>query len=406
MLPDGARDSLPMESEELQSIEMALRGTLGAYGYREVATPVLELAQVLEEAVDEDLGDVFRLFDQSGRVLVLRPDITVPISRLVATRMRDHPGPIRVFYFGRAFRPPPAGAPKAAEVRQAGAELVGVSGPAGEAEMIAMLHRSLTSAGIGELTIAVGDISLTSAVLDGAGVDRDTRTRLGRALTAKDLVLWQEIVDGLEMSEPLRRVVHEIPTLRGDVALLDHIRDAVPSATPACARVGELLGLLDQYGIADDVMLDVGIARDWPYYSGLVLEAHSPTVGMALAVGGRYDRLAERFGTPRPSVGFAVDLDVVNRALTMQGANGSARGVGLVLVGGLGAYVVEAELLRSRGVPVVAIARDHGDPIGFAAAEGWRFVATAEGDRFTVTDRTDGSERTVDSLEEVSSWIR
>ena len=395
-----------MESEELQSIEGALRGVLAAYGYREVSTPVLELADVLEGAVEEGFGDLFRLFDDSGRVLVLRPDMTVPVSRLIATRMAEHPGPVRVFYFGRAFRPPSPGAPKPAEVRQAGAELVGAPGPEADAEMIALLHRSLTSAGVAQLTIAVGDISLTSALLDGAGVDRDTRVRLGRALTEKDLVRWREIVGELELSGPGAELVRDLPTLRGDAAMLRDICDAVPSAVPACSRAEAVFRSLERLGIAEDVMIDIGIARDWSYYSGLVLEAHAPVVGTALAVGGRYDALAERFGTPRPSVGFAIDLDTLHRALALQGGNGSGRGAGVVLAGGLGDHLAAAEALRGRGVPVIAIPSDHPDPVAFAEADGWRFVATSDGSQFTVLDRHDGSERTTSALEEVASWIR
>jgi ATP phosphoribosyltransferase regulatory subunit len=404
-LPEGARDSLPTEAEELRQIESALRRELDAYGYREVATPVLEYADVLEGAIDQGLGDAFRLFDASGRVMVLRPDITVPVSRLVATRLAEHPGPVRAFYFGRAFRPPPPGAPQAAEVRQAGAELVGASGPAADAELIALLHRSLTGAGIGDLTIAVGDIALTEAVLDGLGVPRETRVLLGRALAARNLVEWQRIAAGLPLPAAAGDLLGRLPALRGGPEILERVCAVAPAAESVCDTTGELLDLLGRAGIGADVMLDVGIARDWPYYSGLVLEAHSPLVGAPLAAGGRYDLLAERFGAPRPSVGFAIDLDVLHRALALQGGNGAGSAPGVVLVGGLDAHLELAGRLRGLGVRVAGVAADHPDPSALARADGWARVLVVRDDRLIVSD-LDGT-RLADcaSAEEVVRWL-
>ena len=399
-LPAGTRDSLPTESEELRGIEEGLRGAFAAHGYREVATPVLEYADVLEPAIDAELGDAYRLFDDSGRVMVLRPDITVPVARLIATRLTDHPGPIRVFYFGRAFRPPPAGSPGAAEVRQAGAELVGASGPAADAELIALLHRSLTAAGVGDLTIAIGDISLTEAILDGMGIPRDARTRLGRALAGRNLVEWREIAAGLEVGDDARPLLEELPAQRGGPDVLERICEVVPGVEDACGQTRAVLDLLAGYGVASNVMLDVGIARDWPYYSGLVLEAHSARVGATLAVGGRYDRLAERFGTPRPAVGFAVDLDVLHRALAQEAPSGTRRGV--ALVGGMDRHLADAEAMRARGTSVAGLPSDHADPEGFALREGWSLVARASQDGFELVDPRDGSRRRVGSLLELA----
>lgn len=106
-LPAGAKDVLSVEAAELRAVEAALRRAFAAFGYREVMTPVLEFAEVIDRAQEGGLRDAFRLFDADGRVLVLRPDITIPIARLVATRMADHPGPVRVSYLARVFRPRP-----------------------------------------------------------------------------------------------------------------------------------------------------------------------------------------------------------------------------------------------------------------------------------------------------------
>src|SRR5262249_18050808 len=103
-LPAGARDVLPVEGEELAAIEGALRSAFPSFGYREVRTPVLEFADVMDRAQEGGLGGrAFRLFDDHGEVLVLRPDLTIPVARLVAGRLREHPGPVRVSYVAQAL---------------------------------------------------------------------------------------------------------------------------------------------------------------------------------------------------------------------------------------------------------------------------------------------------------------
>ena len=138
-LPVGSRDVLPAEATELRAIEAALTARFAAWGYREVVTPALEFASVMDRAAEGGLRHAFRLFDETGRVLVLRPDLTIPVARLVSGRLADHPGPVRVFYLGTAFQSPPAGRAWPAELRQAGIELVGAAGPAADAEVLALL---------------------------------------------------------------------------------------------------------------------------------------------------------------------------------------------------------------------------------------------------------------------------
>ncbi|MEQ9094016.1 MAG: ATP phosphoribosyltransferase regulatory subunit, partial [Miltoncostaeaceae bacterium] len=193
-IPAGARDILAVEAEELREVADRWRAHVALAGYREVATPMLEYAEAVDRAQAGASDDAYRLFDEAGRVMVLRPDLTIPVARLVATRLADHPGPVRVSYVASAFRPPRPGRPRATELRQAGIEMVGAAHPGADAEVIAVLVGSLRAAGVRRPRIALGDVSLTRAVMDGLGVDTATRTALGRALSERDLVGWRERV--------------------------------------------------------------------------------------------------------------------------------------------------------------------------------------------------------------------
>jgi ATP phosphoribosyltransferase regulatory subunit len=87
-IPPGTRDVLPDEMRELRAISRALRGEFERAGYGEVWTPAIEYEDVLRRGDERSAGAAFRLFDEQGRVLVLRSDMTVPIARVVASSAR------------------------------------------------------------------------------------------------------------------------------------------------------------------------------------------------------------------------------------------------------------------------------------------------------------------------------
>jgi ATP phosphoribosyltransferase regulatory subunit len=402
-LPSGARDVLPVEAAELRAVENALRGTFARYGYREVRTPVVEFAHQLERADSGGLERAFRLFDEAGRVLVLRPDLTIPVARLIATRLADHPGPIRVSYTGPSFRVPQPGKPVASEHRQAGAELVGADGPEADAESVLLLREALGAAGLEGIRIGLGDVSVTEAVLDALSVPGDVRARLARAAEERDLVAWRREASVLPLGDTERELLAGLPAMRGHAEVFSRIAAAVPDAAAECARMIRLLELLDREGLRDDVLVDLGILRDWQYYSGLVIEAYAAGAALPVAQGGRYDGLAARFGTPRPAVGFTIELELLHRALT--GATGRPRPVfGVVLVGGLDDELRLASALRNAGVPVISLTAADTRADALAAAEGWRVVVARDGDGYRIDDRTGGtSVRSVHPLEDLSS---
>lgn len=402
-LPSGARDVLPVEAAELRAVEDDVRATFARYGYREIRTPVVEFAHQLERADSGGLERAYRLFDEAGRVLVLRPDMTIPVARLIATRLSEHPGPIRVSYTGPSFRVPQPGKPVASEHRQAGAELVGADGPEADAEAVLVLWDALRTAGLAHARIGLGDVSVTDAVLDALGISPDVRSRLARAAEARDLVAWRTEASDLEIDGPERDLLAGLPAMRGHAEVVEQIARTVPAAAAACARMVRLLELLDQEGLHDAVLVDLGILRDWQYYSGLVIEAYADGAALPVAQGGRYDGLAARFGTPRPAVGFTIELEFVHRALAGTRAR-RPLDFGLVLVGGLDALQAGAAVLRAGGVPVIALAS--GDPRAdeLAAAEGWRFVGRPEGSALRILDRADGTTWVSTSpLEDLSS---
>lgn len=390
-LPDGARDVLPVESAELSGIETTLREAFNRFGYREVRTPLIEFADVMDRAQEGGIGRAFRLFDDQGRVLVVRPDLTIPVARLMAGRLPDHPGPLRVSYIASVLRPAPVGRARRAEERQAGLELVGLPGPAADAEVIGVLIGALREVGVGDLRVALGDVSLTQAVLEGLGVAGPDQDRLRAAVRARNLVAWRRAAAALPLDAGQRDLIATLPARRGGVEVLHALAEQAPAAAAACEALAATLGVLDGHGVGDAVMIDLGVLRDWGYYSGIVFEGYASGVGRPVAVGGRYDELIGRFGAARPAVGVGVLLDPLHEALAARrGADALADGV--VVAGGTESGLATAQALRATGMAAIGAPADPGAAARLAEADRWRYLALPTADGYRVSDRSTGQE--------------
>ena len=309
-IPPGTRDVLPDEMRELRVIAARLRERFEGAGYGEVRTPALEYEDVLRRGDERAASAPFRLFDEHGRVLVLRSDMTIPIARLVASRYADADPPLRFCYFQHAYRAPER-TRKSTEFFQGGIELLGVRGTAGEVEVLALTAESLGTVGLRRHRIGVGDGGLYRTLLAELEVAEEERMPLLALLTERRYVELEAHVDRLGLARSARDLLAELPRIRGGPEVLER-RDG-----PAAAAVEGLRALhagLEEWGIADRIIFDLGLVRELDYYTGAVFEVYDPAVGFALGGGGRYDGLLRRYGRDLPACGLALDLQAVHTA--------------------------------------------------------------------------------------------
>jgi ATP phosphoribosyltransferase regulatory subunit len=185
-IPSGTRDVLPDETREARAITDALRRVFERHGYGEVYTPALEYESVLGRADMAEAKPAYRVFDESGAILVLRSDMTVPIARVVATRYASAEPPLRFCYFAHCYRgvAPARGQPR--ELLQAGIELVGAPAPHGTAEALTVLCDALDATGLKDYRIGLGDASLYPALMSSLQVPEEAREGLLAALVMRE----------------------------------------------------------------------------------------------------------------------------------------------------------------------------------------------------------------------------
>jgi len=302
-IPNGTRDVLPDEMRELRAITEAMRGVFERRGYGEVWTPTFEFEDVLRRG-ETGVDPAYRVLDDHGHVMALRPDMTVPIARVVATRYATAEPPLRFSYFAHAYRGVRPHRGQMREFLQAGIELVGAPGPGGTVEALTVLCEALDAVGLRGYRIALGSAALYPALLATFGVAPEVGEILLGALAARDLVRLEREVEGRGLDGALVRV----PQLRGGPEVLDEITGG--EADGLRAIVEDLPA-----HVAERIVLDLGLARGLGYYTGSVFDVLDPALGEPLGGGGRYDDLLGRFGRPLPAVGFALHVDRLHLAL-------------------------------------------------------------------------------------------
>jgi ATP phosphoribosyltransferase regulatory subunit len=311
-LPKGARIYLPDEAARKRVVESRLLDVFARWGYREIVTPTFEFADVL--AIGTDVGvqeSMFKFVDrETGRMLALRADITPQIARVVATRLRDEPKPVRLAYLTNVFRHDEPQMSHYREFYQAGVELIGLEKPEAEVEVIAMTIEGLRALGLERFQIDLGHPDFFRGLLEEASSDVAKRREVRDALARKDASSLERLVRELAPAPHVAEGLLALPTLFGRDIVLERAAKFTRNArsSRALANLAEVYRLLRIYGLAESVLLDLGEVRGFDYYSGLYFEAYVSGFGASIAGGGRYDDMLGRFGYDCPAVGFAFDI--------------------------------------------------------------------------------------------------
>jgi ATP phosphoribosyltransferase regulatory subunit len=317
-IPSGTRDVLPDEMRELRAMTDQIRGVFEKAGYGEVYTPALEYEAAFARAGEEraergwlSTPPAFRVFDEQGKVLALRSDMTVPIARLVANRYRQAQPPLRFCYLAHAYRSVRPQRGQSREFLQAGIELVGSPSPGGTAEVLGVLCAALDAAGLERYRVGLGDAALYPRLMEQLGIDEEIRDRILRELVTGDFVGIQRELEALPLDSADAELLLSVPQTRGGPDLLDGLPASLDEALSGMRAVHEML----PPEIGARIIFDLGLVRSLGYYTGAVFQVYDPAHGVPIGSGGRYDELLGQFGYPLPAVGFALNVERLHIAL-------------------------------------------------------------------------------------------
>jgi ATP phosphoribosyltransferase regulatory subunit len=308
-LPQGVRDFPPERAEEIRRVEECLLEEFTRWGYRRVITPLFEFLETISVGLGEDLRDkVLKFVDPStGEVVALRPDITPQVVRIVATQLRDRTEPLRLCYNGRVIRYEEKGSGKEREIFQVGCELVGLSSPEADAEIIALAVKSLGKLGIKDIVLDVGHNGLLRFLLKRAG---DIRKEIEEALKKKDQEALGKATQKASVPGKIKEIILSLPELYGGREILGKFKK-INILKKYVKELEDVLSVVDEFQLNCEINIDLGELRGFNYYTGVTFEVISPYMSSPLLRGGRYDELIGKYGYDSPATGFAVDVESV-----------------------------------------------------------------------------------------------
>lgn len=322
-VPDGVEDCLPAECYIKKSIEGALRQTFIQSGFDEIETPTYEHIDVFQSGVGSYIQEsMVKFVDTNGRILVLRPDLTVPIARVVATKLEGKAH--RLFYIQNSFSSAEPAIGKAGEFTQAGIELIGDQSDFADAEVIALAVKALKTAGLKSFTVDIGQVSFFKALISESSLKDGEIDLLRHAVDSKDKMAIEALSKQFGLSDELAGQITALTDLFGGSEVFEkalHVSSSTVCAD-AVENLRKVYTLLKDYGLSEYITIDLGMLHDIAYYSGIIFRGLATGIGFPVVSGGRYDELLGKFGKSAPATGFALGIKRVMIAMERQGLLG------------------------------------------------------------------------------------
>ncbi|MBR5115314.1 MAG: ATP phosphoribosyltransferase regulatory subunit [Oscillospiraceae bacterium] len=305
--PEGTRDKLFAECLRLRGIRSSLMELFSSRSYKEIMTPELEYYDLFVRAENPlPQETMFKLVDRSGRLLVMRPDCTAPIARLVASHFKDAEGPFRLCYDETVFRSAAGLDGADSELPQCGVELIGAPGLRGDIEIVSLAVDAVRSAGLRDFRLELGHADFFFGLTEELGLSREDEEALRACIESRSFALLDELVAGYsgEAAQCLRR----LPYLFGGPEILDEAAALTsnPRALAAVERLRDIWRELVSAGRGDCISFDLGLVQGLDYYTGVIFRCWTPGAPSSVLAGGRYDRLLCDFGLELAGAGFAV----------------------------------------------------------------------------------------------------
>ena len=315
--PEGTSDLLFSECVERRAIESRICRMFARGGYNEVRTPFLEFYDVFnlsDEAIPMD--SMYKLTDHKGRLMVLRPDNTLPIARMTATKLSHAQLPIRVYYSQHSFAIGQSLRGESDQNAQTGIELIGAGGRKADLEVIVMAINALRS-NLSDFRFEIGHAGILKALSENLGVDDETREEIRYDIESKNYGALSELLEQLPDSNTVR-ALRQLPRMFGGAEVLEQAYALFEGCGVSAYldELGDIYNTLSQLGLGDKLIFDFGMVHRKDYYTGILFAAYAHGSGNQVLSGGRYDNLLEKFGFPTPACGFAVYLDELTKACT------------------------------------------------------------------------------------------
>ncbi|MBV1874381.1 MAG: ATP phosphoribosyltransferase regulatory subunit [Gammaproteobacteria bacterium] len=311
LLPDGIEELYPAPAAAIENLRRELLSLYSSWGYELVIPPLVEYLESLHTSMGSDLAlQTMTITDQiTGRMMGVRADMTPQVARIDAHGL-NRDGPVRLCYAGTVLHAKPK-LSGSRSIIQVGVELFGHASTDSDIEVIELMLRTLQIADCDELTLDLGHIAIGQSLLAQLDLSVAQENQLFNIYQRKAKVELVQFLDTHVNDFLIREILLQLPTLSGGPESLSHAREilaAYPDALNAIDTLEEIAKRITGLFPSLSIYYDLSESRGYRYHTGVVFAAYIPGQGQAIAKGGRYDDVGEKFGRARPATGFSTDI--------------------------------------------------------------------------------------------------
>lgn len=298
--------------QQYEKIIKKIKNRFMTYGYKRIKTPAFEKYDLYSEVNSSvNQREMIKVVNYTGDVLVIRPDVTIPITRKLAENYTNTSGELRYFYIQDVFRQP-FDRLENIESTQAGIEYFGKRSAEADAEVIALACHSLTDLGFQDVKIEIGHAGFFQELISQINLDPHELIELKNIIQAKNVVDIRPFLDRIQIDENIANALEKIPFMYGNVeVVIEQVKDLLftENLQNKLNHLIEVHEMIKMYGLEKNVIIDLGLINHMEYYSDIVFQGFVENFGQPVLMGGRYDQLATKFGAHIPAIGFACRVE-------------------------------------------------------------------------------------------------
>lgn len=320
-IPEGVQDYLPAECFNKRELEKSIRNIFYSRGYDEVHTPIFENYDLFTGQISSmKEEEMYKIIESGNRILVLRPDVTLPIARMVSTKLYDATLPLRLSYMNDVYRYQDIAVGMQREIAQSGIELLGVEGPEGDAEIISIAIQCFIDIGLKDFQIDIGQVEFFKGLIEEANLSIEEGEELRQFIEDKNFLGLEMFLKKLDLPDELKEALLELPNMYGSIDNFKSLSyfNKNKRCEKAVENLFELYSILKEYGYEKYLTFDLGMVHSLEYYTGIIFRGFAKQLGFPLCGGGRYDTLLSEFSYDIPATGFAIGLKRLLMALDRQ----------------------------------------------------------------------------------------
>ncbi|VYU25225.1 ATP phosphoribosyltransferase regulatory subunit [Clostridium tertium] len=319
IIPEGTRDLTNEECLKKDRAINLINNVFNSWGYKKVITPSIEFYEGFRyeySGLKEE--NVYKFFDSKGRILALRPDMTIPIVRLVSTRFKDVEESIKIRYEASIYRVFEEFSGRRNEYTDCGIELINKENEFADLEALIIAIEALRATGAKNFKIEIGEVNFFKSAIEALDISEEDKLSLSILIEKKKIEELKKFLKKLDVEDNIKNTFYKLPLLFGEGAdILEKYKEMSFNSkmNNSIKYLENIYKRLDNLGYGEYLTFDLAITPRLNFYTGIIFRGYIEGSGNIVLSGGRYDDLIDSVKKGYKAIGFSINVDELSSIL-------------------------------------------------------------------------------------------